>query len=60
MNGDVPELKGKKVGVKWYNPITGTYTEAGTRHFENGTWIGIQRPDTLKSSIAVLILEVIE
>ncbi len=58
MQGDMPQLKGKTVTVKWFNPLTGEYTAAGTKSFENGTWMSFRKPDNLTSPIAVAILEV--
>lgn len=58
LNGDVQELKGKKVNIKEYDPLTGKYHDSGTREFKNGTWLGIRKNENIKSPFSVIILEI--
>lgn len=60
LHGDVPELKGKTVNVQWFDPLAGTYIDAGSRSFKKGSWLGFRKPEALKSPIAVVILKVVE
>jgi hypothetical protein len=58
--GEAPELRGKKVHIRWFNPLTGIFTDGGSKDFGDGVWLGIRKPDSLKSPICVAILEVEE
>ena len=60
MQGDVPELKGKTFLIKWFDPLSGVYQEAGKISFKNSTWLNISKPDTLKAPFAVAILEIVQ
>ena len=60
ITGTAPELKGKKVSITWFDALSGRYISAGERQFENGTWLGINKPDSMRDSMGVAILEVME
>ena len=56
--GDVKEIKGKKVNTKWFDPLTGNFLPGSSRNMGDGVWLGFEKPDELKSTMAVLVLEV--
>ncbi|MDX2443765.1 MAG: DUF5060 domain-containing protein [Bacteroidales bacterium] len=59
LTGEVAELKGKSVNVKWFDPLSGNLHLTENRTFDNGIWLGFTKPDEIQSPFAVAILEVI-
>ena len=57
LSGEVAELNGKTVEVKWYDPLSGKLHISGKKTFD-GPWLGFPKPDEIKSPFAVAILEV--
>ncbi len=57
-HGDISgtALQGKKVNVRWFNPLTGDYLLGKPYDFTKGSWMEIRRPGDIKSPFAVLIL----
>ena len=54
--GALPELKGRTMSVRWLDPMTGEWVDAGEKEFNNG-WMGIERPEGLAGPVAVVVLE---
>ncbi len=50
-------LKGKKVSVTWFDPLTGNYISGNTYDFTKGSWMEIEKHSDVKSPFAVLILK---
>lgn len=57
ISGSLPELKEKKYGIKWFNPLSGEYIDAGKLEMGSNTWLGMKKPDALKNQLAIAILE---
>ncbi len=57
-----PQTRGKKIEIKWFNPLTGEYSpkEVRTIGSSPGAWIGIRKPAGITSPIAIVILKIIE
>ncbi|MEM7783384.1 MAG: DUF4038 domain-containing protein, partial [Planctomycetota bacterium] len=55
VNGRLPEIKGKTMKVRWFDPLTGKYLDGGTHSFVDDTWLWMKRPNgiTGASSIAI-------
>ena len=60
VTGTVPELKNKKVRIRWFDPFTGKFHGNQERTFDNGTWLGMKKHQAITAPISVAVLEVIE
>lgn len=55
--GSIQELKGKRMMIQWFDPLTGEYHDGGEKYFERGGWMGIPRPEGADSPLTIAILE---
>jgi len=60
VTGTAPELKDKTVKVSWFDTYTGQFHDAGQKTFDNGIWIGLNKPESVTSPNAVAILEIVD
>lgn len=59
LEGSAPKaVQGKTVEVKWFNPMTGDYSEIETRKM--GEWTGFRKPASVDSPFCLAILKVID
>lgn len=58
LTGNLPELKGKTAKIKWFDPFSGDFFDAGKKDFTNGTWIAVSKPEKFTASFGIAILEV--
>ena len=58
IHGELAELTGKKVKYRWFDPLTGRYSEYSNRDFHNSKWIGIKKDPAISGPVGILIMEV--
>jgi hypothetical protein len=54
--------RGRKVGLKWFDPLTGAFTAGETRQIpdSSGAWMGFRVPDSMGDRSVVAVMEVLE
>lgn len=57
--GRLPELRGKTVNVKWFDPLNGKFHPAKDKTFGDDTWLAIDRPDGFTGSLSIAILSLV-
>lgn len=55
--GVIPELTGKQVKVRWFDPLSGDFTEAGVERIKDHGRLEIYRPDAIDSPTVIAILK---
>ena len=58
--GTFAQFKGKTMKVRWFDALTGEFTEGGTKSFEKGGWLGVKRPAEVKGPLNIAILSEVE
>jgi hypothetical protein len=60
VTGEAPELRGKTVSIKWFDPLTGLFHDDGRKTFDDSVWLGLRKPAVVTSPICVAVLEIIQ
>ena len=55
INGRLPELLGKTMRVRWFDPLTGQYVGDSTHLFADDTWLWMKRPREITGSSAIAV-----
>ncbi len=58
--GAFSELAGKSVSIQWFDPLTGEFYDGGQRSFNEGTWMGVRRPESISGPMALAVFRVTE
>lgn len=54
--GRLPQLRGKTVSVKWFDPLTGSYYDSADKTFGEDTWLAIDKPKGISGSLSIAVL----
>ncbi|MEM6470737.1 MAG: DUF5060 domain-containing protein [Planctomycetota bacterium] len=55
INGRLPELLGKRMRIRWFDPLTGEYTGEMEHHFKDDTWLWFKRPEEITGPMTIAV-----
>ncbi len=56
INGRLPEILGKTMQIRWFDPLTGKTIGDQKHHFADDTWLWMKRPEGITGRAAIAIL----
>ncbi|MEM1070916.1 MAG: DUF4038 domain-containing protein, partial [Planctomycetota bacterium] len=60
INGRLPELLGKKMKIRWFDPLTGDYVHETEHLFADDTWLWMKRPKEISGSAAIAVFTLVD
>ncbi|MEL6105592.1 MAG: DUF5060 domain-containing protein [Planctomycetota bacterium] len=56
ISGRLPELLGRTMRIRWFDPLTGEYVADSKHYFKDDTWLWMKRPQKISGPAAIAVL----